>query len=94
MKLKDYSLIAEIISAFAIVTSLIFVSVPINNSVSAVKSAAASDATASMQLWYLEMGSNRQASDLWLNTMISPESLPADDEFQFMMSMHTAILGM
>jgi hypothetical protein len=94
MKLKDYSLIAEIISAIAIVASLIFVGIQLNTSVSAVKSTAASDATATMQSWYLEMGSNRQASDIWLNAMKSPEPLPAHDEFQFLMSMHTVILGM
>ena len=94
MKLKDYSLIAEIISAIAIVTSLVFVGVQVNDSTSAVKSAAASDATTAMQSWYLEMGRNRQASDAWFNAMTSPEPLPAHDEFQFLMSMHTAILGM
>jgi len=46
------------------------------------------------QSWYLEMGRNRQASDVWLNAMTSVEPLPAKDEFQFMMSMHAAILAM
>lgn len=94
MKLQDYSLIAEIVSAIAIVTSLIFVGIQVSHSVSAVKSAAATDATTTMQAWYLEMGSNRQASDIWINAMTSPEPLPLHDEFQFMMSMHTAILAL
>ena len=32
-------------------------------------------------------------SDAWFNAMTSPEPLPANDEFQFLMSMHAAILG-
>ena len=47
-----------------------------------------------MQSWYLEMGSNRQASDLWFNAMTSPEPLPTHEEFQFMMMMHAVLLGM
>ena len=40
------------------------------------------------------MGTNRQASDVWFNAMTSAEPLPARDEYQFMISMHAAILGM
>jgi hypothetical protein len=47
-----------------------------------------------MQSWYLEMGSNRQASDIWFNAMTSPDPLETHDEFQFMMSMHSVLLGM
>lgn len=81
-------------SAIAVVISLIYVGIQVNDNTSAIRSAAASDATSAMQSWYLEMGSNRQASDIWLNAMRSQEPLAANDEFQFMMSMHAAILGM
>jgi hypothetical protein len=47
-----------------------------------------------MQTWYIKMGSNRQASDMWFNAMTSPEPLPTNDEFQFMMMMHAVLLGM
>jgi hypothetical protein len=60
----------------------------------AVRSAAANDASVAMQNWYLEMGSNRQASDIWFNAMTSPEPLSTHDEFQFLMSMHAVLLGM
>jgi len=46
-----------------------------------------------MQAWDLERGSNRQASDLWLNAMRSPEPLAMHDEFQFLMSMHSVFPG-
>jgi len=94
LNLEDFASVADILSAVAVVVSLIYVGIQVNDSTSAIRSAAASDATKAMQSWYLEMGRNRQASDVWLNAMRSPEPLPANDEFQFLMSMHAAILGM
>jgi hypothetical protein len=94
VSLQDWAFIAEIVGGIAVIVSLIYVGLQVNDSTSAIRSAAASDATTAMQSWYLEMGRNRQASDIWFNAMTSPEPLPAHDEFQFMMSMHTAILGM
>ena len=94
MNLQDLASVAEIVGGIAVVVSLIYVGLQVHDSTAAIRSAAASDATTAMQSWYLEMGSNRQASDVWFNAMKSPEPLPAHDEFQFLMSMHTAILGM
>jgi len=94
MNLQDLASVAEIVGGVAVVVSLIYVGLQVHDSTSAIRSAAASDATTAMQSWYLEMGSNRQASDVWFNAMTSPEPLPAHDEVQFLMSMHTAILGM
>lgn len=94
MNLEDSVSVADILSAVALVVSLIYVGIQVNDSTSAIRSAAASDATTAMQSWYLEMGRNRQASDVWFNAMRSEEPLPANDEFQFLMSMHAAILGM
>ena len=44
-------------------------------------------------MWYLEMGSDRLTSELWLNAMRSPEPLSTQDEFQFLMLMHAVFLG-
>jgi len=84
----------ELIGAFAVVISLIFVGAQIRHSAGAVRSAAANDASMAMQNWYLNIGSNRQASDMWFNAMTSPEPLSRNDEFQFMMMFHAALLGM
>lgn len=84
----------EVIGAFAVVISLIYVGVQVRHSAGAARSAAANDASVAMQNWYLEMGSNRQASDIWFNAMTSSEPLATHDEFQFMMSMHSVLLGM
>ena len=94
MNLQDLASVAEIVGGVAVVVSLIYVGLQVNDSTSAIRSTAASDATTAMQSWYLEMGRNRQASDAWFNAMTSPEPLPAHDEFQFLMSMHAAFLGM
>ena len=94
MNVQDLAAVAEIVGGLAVVVSLIYVGLQVSDSTSAIRSTAASDATAAMQSWYLEMGSNRQASDMWFNAMTSPEPLPTHDEFQFMMSMHAVLLGM
>jgi hypothetical protein len=94
MNLQDLASIAEIVGGIAVIVSLIYVGVQVNDNTAAIRSAAASDATTTMQSWYVEMGTNRQASDVWFNAMTSEEPLLPHDEFQFMMSMHVAILGM
>ena len=94
MVLETAANYADVIGGIAVVVSLIYVGIKVNKSTSAIRSSAANDATVAMQAWYLEMGSNRQASDIWFNAMTSPEPLETHDEFQFMMSMHSVLLGM
>lgn len=94
IKLSEWASIAEIVGAGAVIVSLIYVGHQVSDNTSAIRSAAANDASVTMQTWYLEMGSNRNASDLWFNAMTSPEPLPTHDEFQFMMMMHAVMLGM
>lgn len=94
IKLSEWASVAEVIGAVAVVISLIYVGLQVNDSTSAIRSAASNDASVAMQTWYLEMGSNRQASDMWFNAMTSPEPLATHDEFQFMMMMHAVVLGM
>ena len=94
VKLSEWASIAEIIGAVAVVVSLLYVGLQVNDNTSAIRSTAANDATVTMQAWYLEMGSNRQASDVWFNAMTSAEPLSTNDEFQFIMSMHSVLLGM
>ena len=93
LKLSDWASIAEVVGALAIVVSLIYVGIQVNESSRAVRSAAANDANVSMQSWYLEIGSNQQTSKLWLEAMLSEEPLPRDEEFQFLMMTHSAFLA-
>ena len=94
LKLSEWASVAEIVGATAVIISLVYVGLQVHDNTSAIRSAAANDASVAMQSWYLEMGSNREASDLWFNAMTSPEPLPTHDEFQFMMMMHAVLLGM
>ena len=94
LKLSEWASVAEIIGAIAVIVSLVYVGYQVNDNTSAIRSAAANDASVAMQTWYLEMGSNREASDMWFNAMTSPDPLPTHDEFQFMMMMHAVLLGM
>lgn len=85
---NNYSLL------IAVVISLIYyVGVQVNASTRAVRSAAANDANVAMQSWYLEIGGNRQISDPWTNTMLDPDDLSSEDEFQFLMMTHAGFLG-
>ncbi len=93
MTLLEWGALGELIGGIAIIGSLIYVGIQVKDSARATRSAAANDASVSMQSWYLEMGSNRQASDLWFNALTSPKPLSTHDEFQFMMMMHAAMLG-
>ena len=92
-KLSEMANVAEVVAAVAVVISLIYVGVQINGSTRAVRSAAANDANVLVQSWYLEIGGNRQMSDLFINTMRNPDGLSIQDEFQFLMMMHAAFLG-
>jgi len=92
-KLSDWSSIAEIIGAFAVVISLVYVGVQVNDSASAVRSAAANDANVSVQNWYLQVGSDPQTSELFYDGLVSEDPLSTHDEFQFLMMFHAAFLG-
>ena len=53
LKLSELASIAEIIGAFAVVISLIYVGVQVNDSAGAARSASANDANSAVQDWYL-----------------------------------------
>jgi len=61
IKLSDFASIAEIIGAFAVVISLVYVGVQVNDSAGAVRSAAANDANVAVQNWYMQIGSDQRA---------------------------------
>ena len=92
-KLSDIASIAEIVGAIAVVLSLIYVGIQVNENSSAVRSASANDANTAMQNWYLEVGSNQQTSELFYRALMSDVALPNEEEFQFLMMMHGVFLG-
>jgi len=92
-KLSDLASIAEIIGAFAVVISLIYVGIQVNDSAGAVRSASANDAAVAVQNFYLQIGSDAQTSKVFYDGLISKEPLPTHDEFQFLMMTQGAFLG-
>ena len=93
LKLSELASIAEIIGAFAVVISLIYVGIQVNDNAGSVRSAAANDANVATQSWYLQVGTDQQASELFYEALMSEVALSNQEEFQFLMIMHGAILA-
>lgn len=93
LKLSELANLAEIIGAFAVVVSLIYVGIQVNDSTSAVRSASANDANVALQSWYLQIGSDQQTSELFYEALTSEEALSDKEEFQFLMMLHGAFLA-
>jgi hypothetical protein len=85
--------IGEILGAIAVIATLIYVATQVKDSARAARSAAVTDATTAMQAFYQELGSNPQASELFLEGVTNYESLSAQAQFQYLMMMHSAFLG-
>ena len=85
--------LAEIIGAVAVVVSLVYVGIQVNDSVGASGSGSVHDANVALQDWYLEVGTNQQASALFYRGLMSQQSLPAEEEFQFLMTFHGVFLA-
>lgn len=92
-KISDLASFVEIISAFAVVISLIYVGVQVNDNAAAVRAASANDANVAVQAWYLQIGSNQQAAENYYRALMSEEALPNQEEFQFLMVWHALFLA-
>ena len=92
-RLSDMAHLAEIIGAAAVVVSLVYVGIQVNDSVGASRSASVNDANVALQNWYMEVGTNEQASTLFYRGLMSREALPAEEEFQFLMTFHGVFLA-
>ena len=88
LKLSDMASIAEVIGAVAIVISLMYVGVQLNDSTRAVRSASANETSAAISSWYTQIGSNSQASQVFIDGITSPESLSREEMIQFIFMVH------
>ena len=93
LKLSECAQIAEIVSAFAIVLSLIFVGFQLQDNAKATRSATANATVASISGWYLANGQNKQASALFLHGIENPDALSREQWFQFVYNMHAVLLN-
>lgn len=93
LKLSELANIAEVIGAFAVVVSLVYVGVQVNDSNSAVRSASVNDANVAVQEWYMQIGSDVQTSRLFYSALMSDKAMSNEDEFQFIMMFHGVFLA-
>jgi hypothetical protein len=93
MSLEQLGLIADIVSAIAIVITLVYLALQIKDSSRSSRSAAVTDATTAMQAFYQELGSNPATSKLFLEAVTNPDALSQQDQFQYLMLMHSCFLG-
>ena len=93
MKLSQLASLAEIVGAFAVVASLIYVGIQVDDSNRAVRSAAINDANVAVQEWYMLVGSDAHTSHQFYNSLMSDEIESKEKEFQFMMMFHGVFLG-
>lgn len=93
LKLSECAQIAEIIGAFVIVLSLVFVGVQLNENAKATRSATANATIASMSSWYAGNGQNEQASANLLNAMGKPDEQTHEEWFQFVINFHAFMLN-
>lgn len=92
-KLKQWASVAEIVGAFAVVISLVYVGIQVNDSAGAVRSASANDASVALQAFYLQLGSDRETSSIVYRGLTSEQALTNEEEYQFLMVLHGAFLG-
>lgn len=93
MTLQQLGILAEIVGAIAIIVTLIYLSIQVKDSARASRSAAVTDATTAMQAFYQELGSNPATSKLFLDGLTKPDTLSQEDQFQYLMMMHSCFLG-
>lgn len=93
MSLDQFALAAEIVGAIAIIVTLIYLAIQVKDSARASRSAAVTDATTAMQAVYQELGSNPQAARIFLEGLTKPDTLNEQDQFQYLMMMHSFFLG-
>ena len=92
LRLKDIASIAEVIGAFAIIISLIYVGVQVNDSTRAVRSATANETAAAISSWYAEVGVDQHASQVIVDGFANPETLSREETAQFIYLMHGLFL--
>ncbi len=82
----------EALSVVAVVLSLIFVGLEVNESTRATRSATAAETTATIAEWYMSLGSDQQASSVLRRFITDPQSVTLEEQFQAVMNIHALML--
>jgi hypothetical protein len=83
--------VLDILSALAVVISIIFVGVQMSENTKATRSAIAADTTALITAWYDDLAEN---TTLFRAFIADPESLTSDQQYQMIMKFHGLMLIM
>ena len=91
--LQEWANLAEIAGTAAIIFSLVFVGFQISDNTREMRSAAAHNATESLQSWYVEIATNLDAAHIFRKGMSDPTALSEDEAFVYLMNIHSAMLA-
>ena len=92
LKLSEVASVAEVVGAVAIVISLVYVGIQLQDSTLAVRSATANDTSAAMAAWYITTANNPDSTRVVLDGMTNPEVLSREETAQFIYLIHGLFL--
>jgi hypothetical protein len=84
--------VLEALSVAAVVLSLVFVGLEVNESTRATRSATAAETTATIAEWYTSLSSDQQVSSVLRRFITDPESLTLEEQYQAVMNLHALML--
>ncbi len=84
--------IIEGISALAVVLSLVFVGLQMNENTKATRSVTAAETQATISEWYHTIGSDQENTQLFLNFQRDPLSLTEVEQYQGILLTHSFML--
>jgi hypothetical protein len=88
----DRKSLIEAVGSAAVVLSLMFVGLEVNESTRATRSATAAETTATIAEWYTALGSDEQVASMMRDYITDPQSLTREERFQATMNFHALML--
>ena len=88
----DKKNLIEVVGLAAVVLSLVFVGLEVNESTRATRSATAAETTATVAEFYTSLGSDQQVGILMRRYITDPQSLTLEERFQGTMHLHALML--
>ena len=82
----------EVVGVVAVVLSLVFVGLEINEGTRATRSATVADTTAIVAEWYMLLGSDLESSSAHRRFVNDPQSVTPDERFKAAMNLHALML--
>ena len=93
LKLERISIFVEIIGGIAILISLVFVGIQLQENTKATRSATATATIETMTNWYVSMGTNKETSESFYRFLADPESMTKQERLQHIYNFHGLFLA-